>query len=87
MSNTHKHIPLRMCIICRKKYPKQQLRRYVVTADGIYVDASGKQRGRGAYVCDDLACQQRTTTGDGLGKALRVRVTDADRQRIIQNPS
>jgi predicted RNA-binding protein YlxR (DUF448 family) len=82
MSRKQKHVPQRTCVICRGKFDKRRLTRFVQTEDGVYVDPTGKQNGRGAYVCDTTACWQRLITTDVLGKALRVTLTDADRQRI-----
>lgn len=80
----HKHIPIRMCIVCREKDAKRTLIRVVRTEDGIQVDASGKMNGRGAYVCERLACWERAVASDVLAKALRTTLTDADRTRLRQ---
>ncbi len=45
------HIPIRECICCRTKAAKAELIRVVKNETGIFVDKSGKQQGRGAYVC------------------------------------
>lgn len=46
-------MPLRTCIVCRKKLSKNGLIRMVKYADGtIEVDTSGKAQGRGCYVCN-----------------------------------
>jgi uncharacterized protein len=82
MSRKQKHIPKRMCVVCRDKIEKRRLTRIVRTASGLQIDPSGKHDGRGAYVCDQATCRERVATSDILSKALRVRITDADRQRI-----
>jgi hypothetical protein len=82
MSRRHKHIPVRMCVICRDRYPKRQLRRFVATDDGVFYDPTGKQEGRGAYICEAPQCTQQAAAGRLLAKALRVRLSDADRERI-----
>ena len=82
MSHKNKTAPQRMCIVCRGKVDKRRLTRFVRTPDGVFIDSTGKQNGRGAYVCDATACRDRATTTDVLGKALKVELTDADRERI-----
>lgn len=78
-----KHIPERTCVICRQKKDKRSLTRVVSIPDnGIHIDPTGKQNGRGAYLCDSPECWQRATTSDQLGKALRTILTEDDRERI-----
>lgn len=48
-----KHVPQRMCAVCRNRRPKQELLRVVFGPDGPQIDRSGRQPGRGAYVCPD----------------------------------
>ena len=82
MSAKTKHVPMRTCIICRQKLEKRHLTRLVSTSEGVFVDPGGKSDGRGAYVCDNPDCRQQALTSNVLAKALRITLTDADRQRI-----
>jgi predicted RNA-binding protein YlxR (DUF448 family) len=82
MTHKQKIVPQRMCVVCRNKVEKRRLTRFVRTLDGVFSDPTGKQNGRGAYVCDDATCHARAATTDILGKALQVVLTAADRQRI-----
>lgn len=48
-------IPMRKCILSNEMKPKQEMVRVVKNKEGeIFVDATGKQNGRGAYVSMDL---------------------------------
>jgi predicted RNA-binding protein YlxR (DUF448 family) len=82
MTHKHKTVPQRMCVVCRSKDNKRRLTRLVRTADGVVIDPTGKQNGRGAYLCDNPACHERAAISDILAKALRTELTDLDRQRI-----
>lgn len=75
-----KHVPQRTCIACRQKRDKRQLTRIVRTPEQhVVVDKSGKQNGRGAYVCDQLACWQKITNQPGiLNQALKTKVSSED---------
>ncbi|MFN8631858.1 MAG: YlxR family protein [Chloroflexota bacterium] len=45
------------CVACRTPRPKRELIRVVRRPDGtVGVDATGRQPGRGAYLCQDAAC-------------------------------
>jgi predicted RNA-binding protein YlxR (DUF448 family) len=67
-----KHVPQRMCIVCRDKTSKRALTRIVRTPEGpVAIDPSGKRNGRGAYLCDAPACWDRATTTNILAQALK----------------
>jgi len=70
-----KRIPERMCVGCRAKRPKKELVRVVRTPEGqILVDATGKEAGRGAYICPEEACLNRAVKSKALERALGVPV-------------
>ncbi len=75
-----KHIPQRTCIVCRQKRDKRQLTRIVRTPDnGVIVDLTGKQNGRGAYVCEQLACWDKITKDARLlNQTLLTEVSEAE---------
>ncbi|MGQ9832471.1 MAG: YlxR family protein [Candidatus Villigracilaceae bacterium] len=76
-----KHIPQRTCVGCRTVMPKRTLIRIVRRPDGLHVDPTGKLAGRGAYLHDRRSCWQRGLQG-ALAHALRVELTDEDRERL-----
>lgn len=58
------HVPMRMCIICRVRAPKNQMRRYVRDAEGQPVaDNRLIMPGRGFYVCGKPSCLEKMTMG------------------------
>lgn len=77
-----KHRPQRTCVVCRSSDDKYNLIRLVRTPAGIEIDPGGKMEGRGAYLCRNLACWERAIHSDVLGKALKVTITDEDRERL-----
>jgi uncharacterized protein len=80
-----KHIPQRTCVVCRETDAKRTLTRIVRTAqDEVHVDPSGKQNGRGAYLCSQTSCWQRAVESEVLDKALRTTLTADDRQRLSE---
>lgn len=84
--STHKakHVPTRMCVVCREKGGKRTLTRVVRTPDGIQVDVSGKMNGRGAYLCEQAICWDKAVTTEILGKALKMTLSADDRERLKQ---
>lgn len=77
-----KHVPVRMCVVCRDKTGKRQLTRVVRTEQGLQIDPSGKMNGRGAYLCDRDDCWENAVKTDLLAKALRMPLTEEDRERL-----
>lgn len=57
--------PVRMCVVCRRRFAKSQLLRHVPALDnisagnGLVADEAQTRPGRGWYVCDDPACRER----------------------------
>ena len=73
-----KKIPMRMCVACREMRAKKDLMRVVRTAEGTLVlDATGKQNGRGAYLCRSAACLERAYKTRALERALEAPLNDA----------
>ena len=58
--------------------------RLVRTPDGnIEIDTSGKEAGRGAYLCRARECWQVGLKGNRLEYALRSRLTSDNREQLI----
>ena len=50
-------IPMRMCVGCREMKPKRELLRVVRSPEGeVSFDLTGRNPGRGAYVCPNADC-------------------------------
>ncbi|NLY51443.1 MAG: YlxR family protein [Firmicutes bacterium] len=76
-------IPQRTCIGCRTVRPKRDLIRVVRTPEGeILLDPTGKQSGRGAYMCPDTACMERALKKKQLERALEVAIAPETIERL-----
>ena len=76
--------PQRTCIVCRQKFDKRQITRVVRTeVEGVVVDLSGKKNGRGAYLCHNRDCWQQAISRNSLDGALRTRLTNDEKQLIL----
>lgn len=78
-----KHVPQRTCVVCRQTQGKRALIRLVRTPDGVKVDLSGKQAGRGAYVHPSEECWRTAVEQNRLGSALRTRISAANRLELL----
>lgn len=77
--------PVRMCVICRRRFPKQSLRRHVVGPNG-EIDSDGTQTrpGRGFYVCSDEACLKKFVRYRPRGKAKKADGKRDKRESVCQ---
>ena len=72
-----KKIPLRMCVVTRERYPKQELIRVVVNKEGVVsVDETGKLNGKGAYIKKDIDVLNKAKNNKILDKTLDVDITE-----------
>ena len=79
-----RHVPLRTCIACRQSKDKRELIRLVRTPEGeLVVDETGKQNGRGAYVCRQRTCWEKALQGHQVSRALKMEVGE-DERRMLQ---
>lgn len=51
-----KHIPERMCVACRRMYPKRELIRIVKTENRVVIDEKQNLLMRGIYLCRNEEC-------------------------------
>ncbi len=78
------HQPTRECICCGEKFPKNELLRIVKNETGIRLDVTGKQNGRGAYICKNPACAEMLVKQKRLNRAFRESFSDAVYQEISE---
>ncbi|MEW6034488.1 MAG: YlxR family protein [Chloroflexota bacterium] len=81
--SVEKRVPQRTCVGCRQVMPKHRLVRLARTADGgVVVDRSGKECGRGAYMCAEHSCWIEGIARGRLERALRVKLDSRTRESI-----
>lgn len=72
-----KKIPMRQCLGCNEHKPKIELLRVLRTPEGeIVLDFTGKQSGRGAYICKSLACLKKARKSRRIDRNLDCYVPD-----------
>ena len=80
----HKHVPQRTCIACRKVDTKRGLTRLVRLPDGhVAIDPTGKQAGRGAYLCAERSCWEAALKRKSIERALKIETLDAGDQQAL----
>lgn len=77
------HSPLRSCVACRRQADKRELLRVIRTPLGaVEIDFSGKQNGRGAYLCWSSKCLEQAAKARKLERALHTALPNETIQLI-----
>ncbi len=73
-----KKVPLRKCVGCQAMFPKRELIRVLLTPDNrLCIDTTGKQNGRGAYLCLNPECLRIARKRKSFERALKLTIPDA----------
>ena len=77
--------PQRTCVACRTTRDKRELVRVVRAPDGsVFIDASGRASGRGAYLCADGSCWATALKKSSIERALSVHLPADIRAQLEQ---
>ncbi len=69
--------PQRTCMGCNEKKDKKDLIRIVKNKENqISIDRTGKQEGRGAYLCDNIQCLEKVVKSKRLEKILDCKIEE-----------
>lgn len=72
-----KNQPQRTCMGCNSKKDKKYLIRIVKNKENqISIDRTGKQEGRGAYLCDDVQCLEKVIKSKRLEKIFDMKISE-----------
>jgi len=80
-----RRIPQRTCVACRRVQGKREMIRIVRTPAGeVQIDPTGKQSGRGAYLCPVRDCWDLALAQRRLEYALKTKLSDEERARLAE---
>ncbi|WP_309707358.1 RNase P modulator RnpM [Armatimonas sp.] len=84
MPTPPKRQPVRTCVACRTAGGKRGLLRLVRLPDGagIALDPTGKQSGRGAYVCATSACVELALKRKAFERSLKTALTEGGQAEL-----
>lgn len=69
--------PQRTCMGCNSKKNKRELIRIVKNKENqIAIDKTGKQEGRGAYICDNIQCLEKVIKSKRLERILNEKIAE-----------
>lgn len=81
-----KKIPLRKCVATGEQCPKKELIRIVKNKeDEVFIDYSGKQNGRGAYLKKSKEAIELAKKKGSLDRSLETKVPEAIYEELLKN--
>jgi uncharacterized protein len=84
-SSQGRKLPQRTCIACRSTSEKRGFVRIVRTpASTVGIDLTGKQAGRGAYLCPSYNCWEQGLKKGRIEAALKVKLSPDDRLKLTE---
>ncbi|BET38379.1 MULTISPECIES: RNase P modulator RnpM [Spiroplasma] len=79
-----KKIPMRKCIVTNTILPKRELIRIVINKEGqLFIDKTGKQNGRGAYIQPKLELIPLLIKNKALERALKTKIPNEFYEQLI----
>lgn len=78
-----KKVPLRMCVVTRNREDKRNLLRIVKDQENdVFVDVTGKQNGKGAYITKSKEVLKMAKKNKALDRALECEVPESVYEEI-----
>lgn len=75
--STIKKIPMRKCTGCGELKPKKDLVRVIKDENSeVKMDLTGKQNGRGAYVCRSMECLNKAIKTKAIERSLQTKISE-----------
>lgn len=72
-----KKLPERTCMGCNAKKFKKDLIRVVKNKENqIIIDKTGKQEGRGTYICNNIECLEKAIKSKRMEKAFEMKFSE-----------
>ncbi len=73
--SSSKKIPMRKCVGCGEMKNKKELCRVIKTQENTFLlDTTGKQNGRGAYICQNSECLEKAVKSKGLERSFKMAI-------------
>ncbi len=80
-----KKVPLRKCVVSQEQLPKKDLIRVVKNNEGqVFVDVTGKQNGRGAYLKKSVEVIELAKKRKTLDKVLEIEIPEMIYEELLK---
>ena len=80
-----KKVPMRKCVATNTQYPKMEMFRIVRTPENeVFIDKTGKLRGRGVYVSKNKEAIANARKRQLLDRFLEIKVPDEIYDKLVE---
>ena len=80
---TRGKVPMRQCTGCREMKNKKEMMRVLKTGEGeILLDTTGRNIGRGAFLCYSLVCLEKARKNKGLERSVKTEIPQEVYERL-----
>lgn len=79
-----KKTPMRRCVGCMESKPKNQLIRIAGYEGEVFIDITGKAKGRGIYLCPNEGCFSLAQKKKAIGRGLQMSINDENTNKLFE---
>jgi hypothetical protein len=79
-----KKIPMRTCIGCQEKKPKNDMVRVAFYEGNLEVDRTGKAKGRGVYLCDNCECIKTAVKKKAFNRCFKTNFNEEAINKVVE---
>lgn len=79
------HVPMRRCAGCMQSRPQREMVRIAYYEGVLTVDADGKAKGRGMYICPTSECIGKAIKNKALNRAFKKKFSDEELNSIFES--
>ena len=76
---------MRRCVGCMESKEKNQLIRVAGYEGQVFIDPTGKAKGRGDYLCPDLQCFEKAQKKKAIGRNLEMELTGEQVTKLFED--
>lgn len=85
MAKQKRKVPMRKCIVSQEMYPKKDLVRIVKTKeDEVFLDPTGRQNGRGAYIALEPELALKAKKEKTFDRTFGIKISDEFYDELYQ---
>ncbi len=79
-----KNMPMRRCAGCMESKPQKELIRIAFYEGSLTVDTAGNAKGRGVYLCREMACVEKAEKKRAFQRSFRTDLRNVPLDQIFE---
>jgi len=79
----NKKVPMRRCVGCMESKPQGELTRIAYFDGELTIDLTGRAKGRGVYLCQDVQCIEKAEKRRALQRSFRTELSKTALEHVF----